>query len=265
MKKIVLLTCCVAFVPQIQADDGADDSQSPVEFYGGVSLDETISSSEYKMDFEPDVANIPGSGGVISHKKNAIKKLGGGLFFGVSGGNNYYWAAELGVTFNHFKSGRTFTDRESLELSSTECSDQQFTSLKSSYGNEYGFSLKFGKTLGKTRIYGLLGVATRKVAVQYDYNQDHAGALGVVGAPNIPIYSCKYEKRLWAFVPGIGVAHKLHDRCSVGLEYKYKFYQSADKTRNLSDELSGMTENKPRTYKVKTGQHDLSLRFIVTI
>ncbi|MDR2794746.1 MAG: outer membrane beta-barrel protein [Holosporaceae bacterium] len=251
MRKIIATAFC--FVSILQSN--AEENSCKTGIYGGISLDGTLSSSEYKMDFSVDADNLSGCGGVVTHKNSNAAKFGGGVFLGCGGGNNLYYAAEIGILFNNSAFKRTFSDNEALEIDVEDRNGNPNTFLKCSYGNEYQVSLKLGKIFtpkeaNEFKIYGILGMTKRKASVQYDY----------VESPVSRPYS--FEKSIHAFAPGLGVELELRKHCSLGVEYKYKAYQNAKSTHDFVDSSDGDFDTEPRKYSLKTGQHGLSLRLV---
>ncbi|MDR2681507.1 MAG: hypothetical protein LBB29_00445 [Holosporaceae bacterium] len=110
MKKVILAMYYLS--PVFFAN--AEEVSSKIGFYCGVSLDETLSSSEYKMDFSMSPENFEGCGGVVRYKNDSTK-LGYGVFLGCAGGSDFYCAAEVGVLFSNFSLNKTFSDYEALE------------------------------------------------------------------------------------------------------------------------------------------------------
>ncbi|MDR1982603.1 MAG: hypothetical protein LBQ08_02280 [Holosporaceae bacterium] len=244
-----------------------EEPTNETHVYGGVSLEGISSSSEYKMDFEVNQNNIAGGGGVVAHKRTGIIRPGYGIFLGLGGGDDYYFALETGVVFHHFKLRKWFNGYEALEVARNHRTADINTSLICDYGHEYSISLKLGKILDsvkKTRVYGILGTAVREVSVQYDYYYPVLHNINVT-------YPHGYNKRIWALVPGVGIESELSKNCSWGVEYKYKFYQSADITRDYVNAIvrnggnRGDADIRPRNYKVKTRQHNLSFRIVFNI
>ncbi|MDR0678395.1 MAG: outer membrane beta-barrel protein [Holosporaceae bacterium] len=267
MKKIILGSL-VVFTFYAHADD---ESSNRTGVYGGISLEAISASSEYKMDFEVNQGNIIGGGGFVTHKQSSIKRLGYGVFLGFGGGEDYYCALEAGVVFHHFKLRKGFDGYQAMEITAANRTNDLNTSLEMACGNEYNIALKLGRYLDsskKTRAYGLLGVAVRDMEVHYYY---HPFAYNELTPGIAAQYPHRYRKRIWALVPGVGAEFRVCQNCSLGMEYRYKFYQSADSTKDLRNApiavglYAGDCDLRPRNYKGKTGQHNLSFRVVFDI
>ncbi|MDR3179360.1 MAG: outer membrane beta-barrel protein [Holosporaceae bacterium] len=255
MKKIIATVICFVSV----FFSNAEESSGKTGIYCGISLDGTWTSSEYQMNFTVNTANFEGCGGVVKYKEENATKFGGGIFLGCGGGNDFYCAAEVGILFNNFALKKTFSEYEALEIDIKDREENPNTFLKCSYGNEYQAALKLGKVFTpdesrEIKIYGILGVATRKASVQYDY------AKSANSRPH------SFEKNIHSFVPGIGMEVKLQEHCSLGVEYKYKAYQDSKSTHNfVNPDDDGDFDLEPRHYSLKTKQHNVSLRLIFNI
>jgi hypothetical protein len=239
--------------------------------YGGVLLGVNYSSSEYAMNFEVNKQVIPHAGGVVGHKKNNIPKLGYGVFVGLQGGQDYYYALEVGVTLHHFKLGKIFKDYESKEMGNYS-RNLDATALKCTYGNEYNVSLKFGKnisgdTVKNMRVYGILGGCTRNVRLEYDYFYHPMYTTGRYWK----FYPRNFRKQIYGIAIGLGAESKICDKCSLGIEYKHTFYSNINKNFDLQSAglIDGASRGdydvSERNYKLKSDQNSISLRFIVKL
>jgi opacity protein-like surface antigen len=267
------------------------DGSSGLVCYCGAALNTALSSSDYKMDFQ---SNLPECGGLV-HKKNSHSvKLGGGIFCGVKKISQNYCAAEIGVNFERSKMKKDITDHEAKEIDPANADGGRTgeiqTHLKCSHGTEYEFAIKLGKVVtdpvasSKVSVYGILGLSVRQAKVEYNYNKHSSDvraeadmrAEADVHNDELTVdywtmYPCKYKKHVFGIAPGIGAEFGINKNCSIGIEYKYKFYQGANKTRDLTkapllDEGDvGEMDTAARHYKYKNKQHSLSLRLVIDI
>jgi opacity protein-like surface antigen len=104
------------------------------------------------------------------------------------------------------------------------------------------------------KIYGILGMAMRKISVRYDY----ADPDPKTARPN------KFDKNIQAFVPGVGVQVQLNEHCALGVEYKCQLYPNAKNTKNFVDNDYDY-DTAPRNYALKTRQNSLSLRLVFSL
>lgn len=272
MKKFIL-GCFIASYSIVNATDSNN-----IGIYGGFGLSATFTTSEYNMNFSTNINNAgPDTGGSVNRKFSGRNKVGYNLFLGMSGGENYYYAFELGANLHRLKLNKDLSDYEAREIgfgiAVPDLHGALHTNLKCDYGNEFNFALKFGKRLstksfGEMAVYGILGLSTRDLKVKYDYYVDNFNG----NEPIVSQYPHHFSKRLWAFTPGIGAEFTICNNCSLGIEYKYKFYPSSSSYKDLQDApviatlgQRGDMDIGIRSYKVKSSQNDLSLRLIFNI
>ncbi len=272
MKKFIIGSTVASFFTTNAIDNN-------IGVYGGFGLSATFTTSEYDMNFSVNHGNTgPGAGGVVNQKFSGRKKLGYNIFLGMSGGEIYYYAFELGANLHRLKMDKNFPDYEAKEMGIDAGHGMGnphgalHTNLKCDYGNEFNLALKFGKRLstksfGQMIVYGILGLSTRDLKVKYDYYVNNFPAWEGIFSQ----YGHHFSKRLWAFTPGIGAEFKICNNCSLGIEYRYKFYPSSSSSRDLQNAptvigmVRGDMDTRIRSYKVKSSQNDLSLRLVFNI
>lgn len=269
MKKFIL-GCFIASYSIVNATDSNN-----IGIYGGFGLSATFTTSEYNMNFSTNINNAGSdTGGPVNQKFSGRKKLGYNIFLGMSGGENYYYAFELGANLHRLKLNKDLSDYEAKEMGVgvLDPYGALHTKLRCDYGNEFNLALKFGKRLstksfGQMIVYGILGLSTRDLKVQYDYYVNNFPLWEEIFSQ----YSHHFSKRLWAFTPGIGAEFKIYKNCSLGIEYKYKFYPNSSSSKDLQDApiatgmLRGDMDIGARSYKVKSSQNVLSLRLVFNI
>jgi hypothetical protein len=257
--------------------------------YVGVSLGAEFSCADQMKDNNKDhvfFANEPAhSFGVVRSKKR-VNNVAYGVFVGAKGGEQWYYAAELGVNFGHPSAKKTLNDFEAKEGYMLDLQDGEeqiargtpVENIKVFCGNEYEASLKFGSRnfLGKPNIavYGIIGTCLRKVDVKYDYNENaeiwYGGGDERFREPTI--YKVKYQKNVWGATIGAGIDVRVNKHCSVGLEYKHKFYDSVKYSINTipveahpDAPLAEPPSAGPRHYKTKVGHDSICLNLSINL
>lgn len=256
MKKIVLiaLVSCLS----VQAEEVT--SSNGLKFYAGASVVGSWTSSDFKMDYEVNKDNFPNAESGIKHKENSIGRVGAGFAAGIKKkfGNNWFVGGELGYTLSRAKHCHNFTADEDQESDLPEDRNNIVSHANVRHGDEWALSLKFGKDCCSYDVYGILGVTTKNIEIEYSIDADGYWVEHGDG------FDISKKKRAWGAVFGVGGSKKINDRISCSLEYRYKVYNSAKKSvdcRALAEKAFGNLphDSSDRNFKVKSDKHELSL------
>lgn len=256
MKKIVLvaLISCLS----VQAEEVA--SSSGVKFYAGASVVGSWTSSDFKMDYEINKDNFPGTEPWAKHKESSIARVGAGFAAGIKKKfeNDWFVGGELNYTLSRAKHHHDFVKSEDLEEANTGNENDIISRINVRHGDELGLSLKFGKDCQTYDVYGILGVTTKNVEIEYSLDEDGNWVIHGDG------FDISKKKRAWGAVFGVGGSKKINERISCSFEYRYKIYNSAKKSvdcRALAEKAFGGAQHdtSDRNFKVKSDKHELSL------
>ena len=257
MKKIVLiaLVSCLS----VQAEEVA--SSNGLKFYAGASAVGSWTSSDFKMDYEVNKVDFSNAEPYAKHKENSIGRVGAGFAAGIKKkfSNNWFVGGELGYTLSRAKHHHDFVGTEDVET------DQVFRNHENDvisrvnvrHGDEWGLSLKFGKDCCSYNVYGILGVTTKNIEIEYSVDADTHWVNRDDG------FDVSEKKRAWGAVFGLGGSKKINNRISCSLEYRYKVYNSAKKSVDCRAEAEKAFvyphDTSDRNFKVKSDKHELSL------
>ena len=257
MKKIVLiaLVSCLS----VQAEENA--SSNGLKFYAGASAVGSWTSSDFKMDYEVNKVDFSNAEPYAKHKENSIGRVGAGFAAGIKKkfSNNWFVGGELGYTLSRAKHHHDFVGTEDVET------DQVFRNHENDvisrvnvrHGDEWGLSLKFGKDCCSYNVYGILGVTTKNIEIEYSVDADTHWVNRDDG------FDVSEKKRAWGAVFGLGGSKKINNRISCSLEYRYKVYNSAKKSVDCRAEAEKAFvyphDTSDRNFKVKSDKHELSL------
>ncbi len=258
MKRFVL----VALVPCLaaQAEDVA--SSNGVNFYAGASLIGSLTSSDFKMDYEVDTdssASFFDSVPCAKHKKSSIARVGVGINAGIKKKFNSDWfiGSDLSYVFNRASHKHDFTMGEDLEVNDQYGLDEKISYVDVKHGDEVDLSLKFGREFKCYDVYGILGITTKQIKMRFGIDDSNALVCDGNG------FEVNPKKRVWGAVFGLGGSRKINDRISCSLEYRYKVYSAAKKSvdcRALSSAaFADEHDISDRNFKVKSDKHELSL------
>lgn len=254
MKKVALLAlilCCSAQAEEIASSRGID-------FYVGASAVGSWTDSDFKMNYTIDENYFPNTKPWANHKEYAISRVGAGFTAGIKKkfSNDWFVGGELGYTLSRAKHHHNFTTDEDLESDITGNENVIISRANIKHGDEWALSLKLGKDYKSYEIYGILGVSTKNIDIEYSVDADGYWVEHGDG------FDVSTKKRAWGAVFGLGGSKKINDRISCSLEYRYKVYNSAKKSvdcRALAekafDDLHDISE---RNFKIKSDKHELS-------
>lgn len=263
-KKFVLSLLLSSCLFQLDAaSDQTCKNKKHNEFYGGIGLVESLTSSTFKMNYESsDPFVIP----YVEHKKNNISKLSPELFVGFrhNFSNCWFYAAELSYNFGKSTHKADFTQKEDAELDYINPSDERISYIRVKHGHELGLTAKIGRDAGFCDIYGILGLSTKKIDITFGLDDSN----NFVDHP----LEVSPSKRVYGLIIGVGASKRLNDHLSCSMEYKYKVYNSAKKQLDMRESVDksfdyrNVTHDESdRTFKVHSDKHELSLRFSVNI
>lgn len=257
MKKIVLiaLVSCLS----VQAEETT--SSNGIEFYAGASAVGSWTSSDFKMDYEVNKDNFEDAQPWAKHKENSIGRVGAGFAAGVKKkfSNNWFIGGELGYTLSRAKHHHDFLGIEDVEVTDALGihANDIISRVSVRHGDEWALSLKFGKDCCSYDVYGILGVTTKNIEIEYSVDAD------TVWVNRDDGFDVPKKKRAWGAVFGLGGSKKINNRISCSLEYRYKVYNSAKKSvdcRALAEKAFGEPhDTSDRNFKVKSDKHELSL------
>ena len=257
MKKIVLiaLVSCLS----VQAEEIA--SSNGLKFYAGASAVGSWTSSDFKMDYEVDKDNFPNAQPWAKHKENSIGRVGAGFAAGIKKkfGNTWFVGGELGYTLSRAKHHHDFLVGEDIEIDNHGGHENDVISrVNIRHGDEWALSLKLGKDCCSYDVYGILGVTTKNIEIEYSVDADTYWVTRDDG------FDVSKKKRAWGAVFGLGGSKKITNKISCSLEYRYKMYNSAKKSvdcRALAEKAfgNGVHDTSDRNFKVKSDKHELSL------
>ena len=256
MKKVLL----VALVSCLSAQVEGATSSSDVNFYAGISAVGSWTSSDFRMDYDvnKDQNKFPKAISHAYHKDNSIDRAGLGLHAGIKKKfkNDLFVSGELGYTFSRAKHHHDFTEAEDQEADD-QYPDETISYINVKHGNELALALKFGKDCNSSDVYGIVGVTTKDVKIEYSLDD---------GNPQVKDkFDVSTKDRAWGAVFGLGGSKRINDNVSCSLEYRYKLYGSAKKDIDCmaesKDAFGGVVEHdtSDRHFKVKSGKHELSL------
>ena len=154
---------------------------------------------------------------------------------------------------------------EDLEADENDQGPDRISYINVKHGDEFGLSFKLGGICEDYGFYGILGLVTKNIEIGYGFDANHY---------NVDV-SCGInpKKRVFSGVIGVGFCKHIYDNVYWSMEYKYKPYQPARKSRDLRDLTNtafgvGATEQhdiSDRSFKVRSNRHELSVRVIVSI
>ncbi len=264
MKKILLVALVSGLSAQVEADS------SGVNFYAGVSAVGSWTSSDFKMDYDisKDFSNV-GAVPHAYHKDNSIGRVGAGFAVGIKKkfGDDFFVGGEFDYTLSRAKHHHDFTYLEDIEADITPVDEKTgiISRINVKHGDELAFALKFGKDCKSCGIYGIVGVTTKNVDIEYSVDGD-------TDWTNLKDdkFSVSEKDRAWGAVLGLGGSKKINDRISCSLEYRYKLYGSAEKDVDCRAESKKAFDGNEhdisdRHFKVKSDKHELSLGITVNI
>lgn len=256
MKKVLLIALVAC--SSVQAEQVA--SSNSVNFYAGASVAGSWTSSDFNMDYEVNKDNSPTAKPWAKHKESSIGRVGAGFHAGIKKkfNNNLFVAGEFGYTLSRAKHHHDFTYAEDYELEIQGVDpDNKVSYINVKHGDELSLALKFGRDCKSFDVYGIVGVTTKDVNIEYAFDKD-----GAWGTPNDE-FDVSTKKRAWGAVFGLGGSKKITDKISCSLEYKYKLYNSAKKDvdcKAATEEAFGSPHDKSdRHFKVKSDKHEISL------
>lgn len=256
MKKIVLiaLVSCLS----VQAEENA--SSNGLKFYAGASAVGSWTSSDFKMDYEVNKVDFPNAEPYAKHKENSIGRVGAGFAAGIKKkfSNNWFVGGELGYTLSRAKHHHDFLVGEDIEIDNLNGHENDVISrVNIRHGDEWALSLKFGKDCCSYDVYGILGVTTKNIEIEYSLDANTYWVNRDNG------FDVPEKKRAWGAVFGLGGSKKINNRISCSLEYRYKMYNSAKKSvdcRALAEKaFEEPHDTSDRNFKVKSDKHELSL------
>lgn len=257
MKKIVLiaLVSCLS----VQAEENA--SSNGLKFYAGASAVGSWTCSDFKMDYEVNKVDFPNAEPYAKHKENSIGRVGAGFAAGIKKkfSNNWFVGGELGYTLSRAKHHHDFLGSEDVESQDDLdiYANDIISRVNVRHGDEWTLSLKFGKDFHSYDVYGILGVTTKNIEIEYSVDADTHWVDRDDG------FDVSKKKRAWGAVFGLGGSRKINDRISCSLEYRYKMYNSAKKSvdcRALAEKAFLVEHDiSDRNFKVKSDKHELSL------
>ena len=213
------------------------------------------------MDYEVNKVDFSNAEPYAKHKENSIGRVGAGFAAGIKKkfSNNWFVGGELGYTLSRAKHHHDFVGTEDVET------DQVFRNHENDvisrvnvrHGDEWGLSLKFGKDCCSYNVYGILGVTTKNIEIEYSVDADTHWVNRDDG------FDVSEKKRAWGAVFGLGGSKKINNRISCSLEYRYKVYNSAKKSVDCRAEAEKAFvyphDTSDRNFKVKSDKHELSL------
>lgn len=257
MKKIVLiaLVSCLS----VQAEENA--SSNGLKFYAGASAVGSWTSSDFKMDYEINKDNFPNAQPWAKHKENSIGRVGAGFAAGIKKkfSNNWFIGGELNYTLSRAKHHHDFVGTEDVETDDIFRNHENdvISRVNVRHGDEWGLSLKFGKDCCSYDVYGILGLTTKNIEIEYSVDPD------TYWVDHDDGFDTSKKKRAWGAVFGLGGSKKINNRISCSLEYRYKMYSSAKKSVDCRAEAEKAFvyphDTSDRNFKVKSDKHELSL------
>lgn len=258
MKKVLLIALVAC--SSVQAEQVA--SSNSVNFYAGASVAGSWTSSDFNMDYEVNTDYFSEAKPWAKHKESSIGRVGAGFHAGIKKkfNNNLFVAGEFGYTLSRAKHHHDFTDEEDTEID-TIGSSMSYINVK--HGDELALALKFGKNCNSFDFYGIVGVTTKDVEIEYAASKDSSWVT------ENDQFSVSTKKRAWGAVFGVGGSKKINDKISCFLEYKYKLYNSAKKDVNCQAQTrdawgtptdpDDYHDKSDRHFKVKSDKHEISL------
>ncbi len=258
MKKILLVALVTGLSAQVEA------ASNGVNFYAGVSAVGSCTSSDFNMDYEVNdgTPGFPNAKPWAKHKESSIGRVGAGFAVGVKKKfeNGFFVGGEFDYTLSRATHHHDFTYREDQEDSILNPDDSKWdgtiSQINVKHGDELSLSLKFGKDCNSFDIYGIVGVTTKDVDIEYSLEKDTEWTVRDTG------FDVSAKERAWGAVFGVGGSKKITDKISCFLEYKYKLYNSAKKDvdcRAESEEAFDDPHDKSdRHFKVKSDKHEIS-------
>jgi len=263
MKKVLM----VAFVSGLSAQVEADSSG--VNFYAGVSAVGSWTSSDFKMDYEVNKSGTFANAVPHAyHKDNSIGRVGAGFAVGVKKKfeNGFFVGGEFDYTLSRAKHHLGFTYEEDYESPTSGAQPGDTVSyINVKHGDELALAFKFGKDCKSCDFYGIVGVTTKNVDIEYAFDED-----GIWGTPDDDEFDVSTKERAWGAVFGLGGSKKINDRISLSLEYRYKLYGSAKddvdcKAKSCTAFNGTDHDTSDRHFKVKSDKHEVSLGITVNI
>lgn len=256
MKKVLLIALVAC--SSVQAEQVA--SSNSVNFYAGASVAGSWTSSDFNMDYEVDPNGAYNDAKThVTNKDNSIGRVGAGFHAGIKKKfkNNWFIAGEFGYTLSRAKHHHDFTYAEDYESANQGADlDDMVSYINVKHGDELALALKFGKDCNSFDIYGIVGVTTKDVNIEYAFDKN-----GIWGTPDDE-FDVSTKERAWGAVLGLGGSKKINDRISCSLEYKYKLYNSAKKDvdcRTKVEQVFVGHDTSDRHFKVKSDKHEISL------
>ena len=260
MKKfwLIALVACGS----VQAEEAA--SSNSVNFYAGASVASSWTSSDFKMDYEvnkTDVTGFPKAKPWANHKESSIGRVGAGFAVGVKKKfeNDFFGGGEFNYTLSRAKHHHDFTFEEDQEDEIAPGKNYDIISrINVKHKDELSLALKFGKDCNSFDLYGIVGVTTKDVEIEYSVEADTDWTERNTG------FDVSAKKRAWGAVFGLGGSKKITDKISYSLEYKYKLYNSAKKdvdccAKSMEAFFNREHDKSDRHFKVKSDKHEISL------